>query len=125
MHNGVGFISQGRTIESWNTEPDGTGERYDLGEETAFDKGGTAPQKDEEITLYAQWKASYYQIHFDANGMTWKDNAYDDNGFEHVEGELYRLSLGGVYCLQAYLDIKISFRDREDYPKGWKEKTNG
>lgn len=44
---------------------------------------------------------------------------------EHVEGELYRLSLGGVYCLQAYLGIRISFKDKEDYPKGWKEENNG
>lgn len=40
---------------------------------------------------------------------------------ERTGDNLYRLSLGGVYCLQAYLDIKISFRDKEDCPKGWKE----
>lgn len=40
---------------------------------------------------------------------------------EQVGNDLYRLSLSGIYCLQAYLDIKISFRDKEDRPKGWKE----
>lgn len=135
VHNGVGFISQGRTIESWNTEPDGTGERYDLGEETAFDKGGTAPQKDEEITLYAQWKASYYQIHFDANGMTWKDNAYDDNGFEHVEGESVDFSSKTVYGTNPSTDQKqapsldfdytFNYPDGNDIFVGWSTSKNG
>ena len=40
---------------------------------------------------------------------------------ERVGNDLYQLSISGVYCLQAYLDIKISFRDKSDEPKGWKE----
>ena len=40
---------------------------------------------------------------------------------EQVGNDLYKLSLSGIYCLQAYLDIKISFRDKEDCPKGWVE----
>ena len=40
---------------------------------------------------------------------------------EQVGNDLYRLSVSGIYCLQAYLDIKISFRDKEDRPKGWVE----
>lgn len=40
---------------------------------------------------------------------------------EQVGNDLYRLSLSGIYCLQAYLDIKISFRDKECCPKGWEE----
>lgn len=39
---------------------------------------------------------------------------------ERVGEDLWQLSLGGIYCLQAYLDIKISFRDKSDEPKGWK-----
>lgn len=40
---------------------------------------------------------------------------------EQVGDNLYQLSLNGVYCLQAYLGIKISFKDKEDYPKGWED----
>lgn len=40
---------------------------------------------------------------------------------EQVGNDLYKLSLSGIYCLQAYLDIKISFRDKGDCPKGWVE----
>ena len=38
-----------------------------------------------------------------------------------VGDNFYRLTLGGVYCLQAYLGIKISFMYKEDYPKGWED----
>ena len=40
---------------------------------------------------------------------------------EQVGNDLYKLSLSGIYCLQACLDIKISFRDKGDCPKGWVE----
>lgn len=42
-----GFVQDGWTLESWNTRPDGTGERIGLGSRA------TAPESG--LTLYAQW----------------------------------------------------------------------
>lgn len=41
------FVREGHTLESWNTVPDGTGDRIGLGSRVAVPGG--------EITLYAQW----------------------------------------------------------------------
>lgn len=135
VHNGTGFNNLGKTIKSWNTKPDGTGQEYQLGETTAFDKDGAAPKKDETITLYAQWEASYYEIKFDANGMTWKDGAYDDNGVEHSDGESIDFSSKTVYGTNPDTDRKqspyLDFDYTLNYPSGndtflgWSTTPNG
>ncbi len=57
------FLRPGYTFVGWNTAKNGTGEDIPEGEyvENLLEKKGT-------ITLYAQWEANTYAIHFDANG---------------------------------------------------------
>ena len=54
------------TLDSWNTEPDGSGTRY-----TNKQQIQDLASKDGIVDLYAQWvKTMYYYVHFDANGGT-------------------------------------------------------
>lgn len=59
-----GFVKKGHKMSSWNTKPDGTGTRYNLGANasnlTAVNGGN--------VTLYAQWEEVHYTIKYDANG---------------------------------------------------------
>ena len=50
---------KGYTFTEWNTEKDGSG--------TAYKSGDTLS---EGLTLYAQWEANTYKVHFNANGGT-------------------------------------------------------
>lgn len=58
------FEKKGYTFAGWNTQPDGKGTFY---EENAYVKNLTK-KADEVVTLYAQWKASQYQITYNLNG---------------------------------------------------------
>lgn len=66
------FERTGYTFTGWNTVPDGTGESY--GDEQEVKNLTT--EKDGIVTLYAQWRANSYIIHFDGNGAT--DGAMED-----------------------------------------------
>ena len=59
------YIRQGYVFTGWNTEPDGSGDSYNDGEEVT-----NLANKDETITLYAQWEEASYFVAFDANGGT-------------------------------------------------------
>lgn len=50
------FAREGFTLESWNTSPDGTGERIGLGSRVSVPRG--------ELTLYAQWAPWSDSAHF-------------------------------------------------------------
>ena len=56
------FCKKGYSFESWNTQADGGGIRYEQGDvlENALPKGET-------LTLYVQWKPNSYTVKFDAN----------------------------------------------------------
>ena len=54
-----GYIFTGE----WNTEPDGSGDKYAYGD-SAYNKY----TKNENVTLYAQWKPITYIIKFNGNG---------------------------------------------------------
>ncbi|MDU3180553.1 MAG: InlB B-repeat-containing protein [Lachnospiraceae bacterium] len=56
------FNREGYEMVSWNTQPDGSGEKYTFG--TIFNYI-TGP-----IDLYAQWKPNEYTIKYDGNGHT-------------------------------------------------------
>lgn len=66
------FERIGYTFTGWNTVPDGTGIAYTDQEEVM----NLTTEKDGIVTLYAQWEANSYTIHFDGNGAT--DGAMED-----------------------------------------------
>ena len=58
-----GYSKTGYTFIGWNTQPDGGGTAYTDGQTVSnltSEEGGT-------VTLYAQWRANNYTIHFDGN----------------------------------------------------------
>lgn len=69
------FVYTGYTFDSWNTRPDGTGQRFEDGQEiynlTAenYDKNTGAGV----VTLYAQWKRSTSTLIVDAKGGVYSD----------------------------------------------------
>ena len=58
------FGKTGYTFAGWNTVPDGSGTSFADQQEV---KNLTAEKKG-TVTLYAQWRANSYTIHFDGNG---------------------------------------------------------
>ena len=60
------FAREGHTLESWNTQPDGSGTRIGLGSRVAVPEG--------EVTLYAQWAkwtdASAFAWNVSESGVT-------------------------------------------------------
>jgi hypothetical protein len=60
LSDGSGFSKEGYTLIGWNTQADGLGTAYALGEEY------TMP--DYDVTLYAVWEANTYVLSYDANG---------------------------------------------------------
>ena len=57
------FTRTGYAFDSWNTEPDGSGTKYD-------DKADITNVFLDNTTLYAQWAVTPYTIIFDMNGGT-------------------------------------------------------
>ena len=58
------FTRTGYTFAGWNTAANGGGNSYDDGQEVSnLATSGT-------VTLYAQWTANTYTVHFDGNGST-------------------------------------------------------
>ena len=58
-----GYIKTGYAFVGWNTQPDGGGTAYTDGQTVSnltSEEGGT-------VTLFAQWRANNYTIHFDGN----------------------------------------------------------
>ncbi|MBU5303491.1 InlB B-repeat-containing protein [Eubacterium callanderi] len=73
-----GYTKTGYTFIGWNTQPDGGGMAYDDGQSVI----NLTPNDDETVTLYAQWHANSYTIHFDGNtadsgSMTDQSMTYD------------------------------------------------
>lgn len=66
------FERTGYTFSGWNTAPDGTGQSYADEQEVK----NLTTEKEGIVTLYAQWRANNYIIHFDGNGAT--DGAMED-----------------------------------------------
>ena len=79
LSNGTGFsyTYNGVTFDfyGWNTEPDGSGTRYEPGSNLYIDTTGNNP-----VTLYAMWKT---RVYFDKNknnstwGGSWSEYEYD------------------------------------------------
>lgn len=73
---GAVFSRTGYTLESWNTNADGSGTSYSL------DAGQTDKQLN-NVILYAQWKANNYTLTLNANGGTVPSSSvsmtYDSN----------------------------------------------
>ena len=61
-----GFTKPGYVFDSWNTEPDGTGNSYQDKEEVQ----NLTSKDGDTITLHAQWKPVDYKIIYKGNGST-------------------------------------------------------
>ena len=57
----TGITNDGYTFTGWNTEPDGSGTSYQLGDSITLN---------DNVTLYAQWQAEEYTVTFNSNGGT-------------------------------------------------------
>lgn len=55
LHNGTGVKRPYYTLVSWNTEADGSGETYRLGQDLVMPEGG--------LHLYAMWEINSYPVH--------------------------------------------------------------
>ena len=74
------YSRTGYTFVGWNTEADGTGTAYADGQEVmnlSATNGAT-------VTLYAQWTANTYVVHFDTNGGT---GTMSDQTFTYDEAQ--------------------------------------
>lgn len=60
LHNGTGVKMPHYTLVSWNTEPDGSGTTYKLGQNMTMPEEG--------MTLYAQWKVNSYKVTVNGRG---------------------------------------------------------
>lgn len=60
LHNGTGVKMPHYTLVSWNTEPDGSGTTYKLGQNMTMPAEG--------MTLYAQWKVNSYKVTVNGRG---------------------------------------------------------
>lgn len=60
LHNGTGVKMPHYTLVSWNTEPDGSGTTYKLGQNLTMPEEG--------MTLYAQWKVNSYKVTVNGRG---------------------------------------------------------
>ena len=116
-----GFTKTGSTLAGWNTDPEGGGQAYELGQSTEL----TA-----SCTLYAQWTADSYTVSFNANGAA-KGDAPDDLSLTLDEGaaipkaELYRSKYtlagwtasldetGTVYKEGDTIEVNDSFTDHK------------
>lgn len=84
------YVRDGYTFVGWNTKADGTGDSYSNQANVL-----NLTDKEETITLYAQWDANEYVVKFDANGgsgtMSNQTFIYDteqilsENKFTHSE----------------------------------------
>ena len=60
LENGTGVKMPHYTLVSWNTEPDGSGTTYKLGQNMTMPAEG--------MTLYAQWKVNSYKVTVNGRG---------------------------------------------------------
>ncbi|MFN6433590.1 InlB B-repeat-containing protein, partial [Eubacterium callanderi] len=66
-----GYTKTGYTFMNWNTQPDGGGTTYTDGQNVV----NLTSVEGEMVTLFAQWRANTYTIHFDGNTADGGDTA--------------------------------------------------
>ena len=71
-------IPDGKELLSWNTEPDGSGENYNLGTSYWFDSG-------EELLLYAQWEDIDPATSVVINDTSFPDKVFRDYVSEELD----------------------------------------
>ena len=92
------FTKSGSEFKGWTTNSDGSGTRYGDGEVININKN---------ITLYALWNNTKYNVRFDANGGT---GSMDIQEFEHT--------ISGVLNENKFSRVGYTF-------KGWNTKKDG
>ena len=66
----IRFGNECHNFIGWNTESDGTGTSYEVGQKISISK---------DMTLYAQWKLQTYTISYNSNGGYGEGTIYDEN----------------------------------------------
>ncbi|MFN6433592.1 InlB B-repeat-containing protein, partial [Eubacterium callanderi] len=66
-----GYTKTGYTFTGWNTQSDGGGTTYTDGQNVV----NLTSVEGETVTLFAQWRANSYTIHFDGNTADGGDTA--------------------------------------------------
>lgn len=96
-----GFLKENYSLDSWNTEPDGSGTKY-------YDKGFC--NITEDITLYAQWKQTRFVITYDANGSG-EEAVVQYADFATGTSTVCPRCSGSYTCVVAQPDMTVSFCD--------------
>ncbi|NZA40459.1 InlB B-repeat-containing protein, partial [Eubacterium callanderi] len=73
-----GYTKTGYTFMNWNTQPDGGGTTYTDGQNVV----NLTSVEGEMVTLFAQWRANTYTIHFDGNTADGGDTASQSMTFD-------------------------------------------
>lgn len=103
------YSRDGYTFTGWNTKSDGTGTGYSdkqaVNNLTSTDKG--------TVTLFAQWKANTYTVHFDGN---------KGNGSSNINGNMSDI----VFTYDKYQNIPDNEYSRIGYNyDGWSTVPSG
>ena len=92
------FTKTGAAFRGWTTNSDGTGTRYTDGQIINISS---------DITLYAQWNNTKYNVRFDANGGT---GSMDIQEFEHtVSGNLNENKFSRVLLISSFFLVSLVF----------------
>ena len=91
------YIREGYLFDGWNTEPDGTGTKYEDGEEiwNLTDQDCFINAKEGTVVLYAQWKAVDSTLYLDPNGGSYSGRT-DVTAVTQGYGTTYRVDEGAV-----------------------------
>ncbi len=110
LSSGVGFTAAdtmtGAVLTGWNTQPDGSGTHFDLGDEALLTPTSEAKiylDTAEPVTLYAEWKITV-TFTKNSNDATWNEAVW--NGYV---SDLARLTQNdaGDYMFTTYVGAKL------------------
>jgi hypothetical protein len=107
------FSKKGYSLESWNTEADGNGTKY------ALNTPQGSWKNDNNLMLYAIWKANIYGITFEPNG-----GILSGDVFGAYSGNVNSCTLNVEY--DSTTNNHVGIAEKEGYIfKGWYSAPNG
>ncbi|MCQ2475929.1 MAG: InlB B-repeat-containing protein [Clostridia bacterium] len=124
-----GFTRAGYTFTGWNTKADGTGTAY-ADKATVINLSYTL---NEQVTLYAQWKANTYNVKYDANRGTGADGSGTMANSTHIYDTAKALTANAY---TRYSTVTFDYKGADGNCstetanavatfKGWNTKANG
>ena len=108
IDDGSAFDKTGYTLSSWNTKANGSGRTYTIGSNITWDGS------EEDIILYAQWRAHTYTVKYDSN----KPSNASNNIVGTMENTSHTYDVAGNLRTNAYSLTGWTF-------EGWSRSANG